>query len=59
MGGGTLPEYRGRGVFRALVSHRAVLARDRGFRYLQVDALPASRPILERMGFHAMAGTTP
>lgn len=58
-GGGTLPGWRGRGVFRALVGHRAVLARDRGFRYLQVDALPASRPILERMGFHPLAETTP
>ena len=58
-GGGTLPAWRGRGVFRALVAHRALLARDRGFRYLQVDALPASRPILERMGFHPLAETTP
>jgi GNAT superfamily N-acetyltransferase len=58
-GGGTLPAWRGRGVFRALVGHRALLARDRGFRYLQVDALPASRPILERMGFHPLAETTP
>jgi GNAT superfamily N-acetyltransferase len=58
-GGGTLPEWRGRGVFRALVGHRAVLARDRGFRYLQVDALPTSRPILERMGFQPLAETTP
>jgi GNAT superfamily N-acetyltransferase len=58
-GGGTLPEWRGRGVFRALVGHRAVLARDRGFRYLQVDALPTSRPILQRMGFHPLAETTP
>ncbi|MET0763456.1 MAG: GNAT family N-acetyltransferase [Blastococcus sp.] len=58
-GGGTLPEWRGRGVFRALVGHRALLARDRGFRYLQVDAMPTSRPILERMGFHPLAETTP
>ncbi|NEK60210.1 GNAT family N-acetyltransferase [Geodermatophilus sabuli] len=58
-GGGTLPAWRGRGVFRALVGHRAVLARDRGFRWLQVDALPASRPILQRMGFHPVAETTP
>ncbi len=58
-GGGTLPGWRGRGVFRALVGHRAVLARDRGFRYLQVDAMPTSRPILQRMGFHPVAETTP
>lgn len=58
-GGGTLPDWRGRGVFRALVGHRAVLARDRGFRYLQVDAMPASRPILQRMGFQPLTLTTP
>jgi GNAT superfamily N-acetyltransferase len=58
-GGGTLPGWRGRGVFRALVGHRAVLARDRGFRYLQVDAMPTSRPILQRMGFQPLAETTP
>jgi len=58
-GGGTTPAWRGRGVFRALVGHRALLARDRGFRYLQVDAMPTSRPILERMGFHPLAETTP
>jgi GNAT superfamily N-acetyltransferase len=58
-GGGTLPPWRGRGVFRALVAHRALLARERGFRYLQVDAMPASRPILQRMGFHPLAETTP
>jgi GNAT superfamily N-acetyltransferase len=58
-GGGTLPGWRGRGVFRALVGARAELARDRGFRYLQVDAMPTSRPILERMGFHPLAETTP
>ena len=58
-GGSTLPAWRGRGVFRALVGHRAMLARDRGCRYLQVDALPTSRPILEGMGFHPLAETTP
>jgi GNAT superfamily N-acetyltransferase len=58
-GGGTLPAWRGRGVFRALVGHRALLARNRGFRYLQVDAVPASRRILERMGFHPLAETVP
>ena len=58
-GGATLSAWRGRGVFRSLVAHRAALASDRGFRYLQVDALPASRPILERLGFVALATTTP
>jgi len=58
-GGGTLPAWRGRGVFRSLVAYRAALASARGFRYLQVDALPASRPILERLGFVQLATTTP
>jgi ribosomal protein S18 acetylase RimI-like enzyme len=58
-GGGTLPAWRGRGVFRSLVAHRATLASARGFRYLQVDASPDSRPILQRLGFVELATTTP
>ncbi len=58
-GGGTVPEWRHRGIFRALVSHRARHAIDRGFRYLRVDAAPTSRPILARMGFHEIATTVP
>jgi GNAT superfamily N-acetyltransferase len=58
-GGGTLPAWRGRGVFRALVAHRAALAAARGFRYLQVDATADSRPILRRLGFVELATTTP
>jgi GNAT superfamily N-acetyltransferase len=58
-GGGTLPAWRGRGVFRSLVAHRATLASARGFRYLQVDASKDSRPILQRLGFVELATTTP
>ncbi|MGI8751049.1 MAG: GNAT family N-acetyltransferase [Acidimicrobiales bacterium] len=58
-GGGTLPAWRGRGLFRSLVAHRAALAAARGYRYLQVDASPDSRPILERLGFTELATTTP
>ena len=58
-GGGTLPQWRGRGIYRALVAYRAGLAAARGYRYLQVDALPDSRPILERLGFARLATTTP
>jgi len=58
-GGCTLPAWRGRGVFRSLVSHRAALASARGFRYVQVDASPDSRPILRRLGFVELATTTP
>jgi GNAT superfamily N-acetyltransferase len=58
-GGGTLPAWRGRGVFRSLVAYRARLAMERGYRYLQVDASPDSRPILKRLGFAELAMTTP
>ena len=58
-GGGTVPAWRGKGIFRALVAYRAGLAAGAGYRYLQVDALPTSRPILERLGFLAVARTTP
>lgn len=50
-GGGTLPEHRGAGIYRALVAARAERARARGYRYLTVDARETSRPILERNGF--------
>lgn len=58
-GGGTLPAWRGHGVFRSLVAHRAALAAARGFRYLQVDASPQSRTILQRLGFAELATTIP
>ncbi len=37
-GGGTVPEWRGRGLYRALVAHRARIAAERGYRHLLVDA---------------------
>ncbi|GAA4089733.1 GNAT family N-acetyltransferase [Streptomyces shaanxiensis] len=58
-GGGTVEAWRGRGVYRALVAHRARAAVDRGYRYLQVDAMSASRPVLERLGFTPLTTTTP
>ncbi|WP_030611852.1 GNAT family N-acetyltransferase [Streptomyces sclerotialus] len=58
-GGGTLPEWRGRGLYRALIAHRARIAAARGYPYLQVDASDRSRPILQRLGFTALTTTTP
>ncbi|MDP9869833.1 MULTISPECIES: GNAT family N-acetyltransferase [Streptosporangium] len=58
-GGSTLKEWRGRGVYRAMVAHRAGLAVARGFRLVQVDASEDSRPILARLGLAAVATTTP
>jgi ribosomal protein S18 acetylase RimI-like enzyme len=58
-GCGTLTEWRGRGLFRALVAHGTRLAKDRGFRYFQADASDDSSPILQRLGFVKLATTTP
>ncbi|MFH8410297.1 GNAT family N-acetyltransferase [Streptomyces sp. NPDC018019] len=58
-GGSTLPNWRGKGVYRALVAHRAALAVARGFRYVQVDALETSRPVLNRLGLLSAATTVP
>lgn len=58
-GGGTLPEWRGMGIYRALVSLRTKLAVDGGYRYLRTDALPTSRPILEKLGFVRLTTTVP
>ncbi|MFI8997483.1 GNAT family N-acetyltransferase [Streptomyces sp. NPDC053542] len=58
-GGGTDPAWRGRGLYRALIAHRARIAAARGYPYLQVDASDQSRPILQRLGFAPLTTTTP
>ncbi|WP_042372387.1 GNAT family N-acetyltransferase [Streptacidiphilus neutrinimicus] len=58
-GGGTVAEWRGRGIYRALIASRARAAVERGYRYLFVDASDQSRPILARLGFAQLATTTP
>ncbi|NXY98607.1 GNAT family N-acetyltransferase [Streptomyces sp. BR123] len=58
-GGGTLPEWRGRGLYRLLVVHRARIAAERGILRLHVDASEDSRPILQRLGFEALGRTVP
>ncbi|MEY9854415.1 ribosomal protein S18 acetylase RimI-like enzyme [Catenulispora sp. GAS73] len=58
-GGGTAPDWRGRGIYRALVARRMEVAMELGCDYLQVDASDMSRPILERLGFRALSVTTP
>jgi GNAT superfamily N-acetyltransferase len=58
-GGSTLADYRGRGIYRALVAHRARRAVEWGYSTLQVDASDDSRPILERLGLSVVGGTTP
>lgn len=58
-GGGTREEFRGRGFYRTLIAARARDAAALGARYLIVDALPTSRPILERLGFVHVSDTWP
>lgn len=58
-GGSTLPQWRRRGIYKALVVHRARLAAQRGYTHLQVDASADSRPILQRLGFVPVTTTTP
>ena len=58
-GGSTLPGWRHRGIYRALVAERAKTALDLGVKYLQVDASADSVPILERLGFLPVTTTTP
>jgi GNAT superfamily N-acetyltransferase len=50
-GGATIPEYRQRGIYTALIHTRLREARTRGYHYISTDASPFSRPILERNGF--------
>lgn len=58
-GGSTLASYRKRGYYTALLAARAREARQRGFRFLQVDASPNSQPILAKHGFRCLAYSTP
>ncbi len=58
-GGGVLPAWRGRGLYRALTAARAQSALKRGLRFLYSDCTEASRPILERGGLVAVTTTTP
>ncbi|MDZ5661007.1 GNAT family N-acetyltransferase [Nocardioides sp. S-58] len=58
-GGSTLPEFRGRGIYRALVAARARSAVARGIRLIHSDCTDMSRPILERSGLRAVTTTTP
>lgn len=58
-GGGTVPEWRGKGLYRALTAARARSAMNRGVRYLQSDCTEFSRPILQRSGLLPITTTTP
>jgi predicted GNAT family acetyltransferase len=50
-GGATLPEARGRGAYRALVSARCRDAEARNIEWVVVQARPSAAPILKWLGF--------
>ena len=58
-GGKVHPEHRGRGLYRAMSAVRSRWALDAGHSICRVDALPTSRPILERLGMLQVSTTTP
>jgi GNAT superfamily N-acetyltransferase len=58
-GGATRPEWRGRGIYRALTAERARSALRLGKKYINSDSTEFSRPILERSGLVKVSTTTP
>lgn len=58
-GGSTLPDYRGRGIYRALTAARARSAISHGVRWIHSDSTEFSRPILERAGLVKVTETVP
>ena len=58
-GGATLPDWRRRGIYRALTAARARSALARGKTLIHSDSTEHSRPILERAGLVKVSTTTP
>jgi len=58
-GGATVPEWRHRGIYRALTAARARSALALGKTLIHSDSTEFSRPILERSGFIKVSTTTP
>jgi len=58
-GGATRPEWRGKGIYRAVTCARAKSALAAGKRWIHSDSTEFSRPILERAGLLKVSSTTP
>lgn len=58
-GGATRPEWRGRGIYRALTAARARAALTEGKTLIHSDSTEFSRPILERSGLVKVSTTVP
>lgn len=57
-GGSTLPAYRGRGLYTAVLAARVREARARAIPFLTIDAGSMSRPIVARHGFELLTMAT-
>ncbi len=56
--GATVPDMRGRGVYRGTVAARVEDARIRGAGHLYTEAGPMSEPILKRLGFRQISSVS-
>ena len=54
-GGSTVEQYRGQGLYTAVLAARVQEASRRGRRFLTIDASPMSEPIVRRHGFRLLA----
>ncbi len=53
-GGSTVPAYRQKGLYTAVLARRVQEAVERGYRFLTIDASPMSRPIVAKHGFQLL-----
>ncbi|CAG0936038.1 hypothetical protein TFLX_04899 [Thermoflexales bacterium] len=53
-GGATLPDFRARGLYTAILAVRVQEAMQRGYRFLATGASPMSQPILAQNGFRLL-----
>lgn len=58
-GGSTIKEFRGRGIYSAMLDLRLREARDRGYSFVTIDAGQMSRPIVARRGFRLLTMSKP
>ncbi|HML51287.1 MAG TPA: hypothetical protein PKD84_07740 [Propionicimonas sp.] len=58
-GGATLPQWRGRGLYRAMTASRAASAARAGCELMYAECTPFSEPILRSAGLRAITTTTP
>lgn len=58
-GGSTLPAYRKRGLYTAILGVRVRETKSRGRRFLYIDASPMSKPIVAKHGFLQLSTSRP